>query len=86
MKATLTFRQRILAGSTNAAGKNLSSVNLSGSTGLTGFTAAQLAATGNIRNVDLRGTGITKAQLETALIANNRRLIDGYDTSTIIFD
>lgn len=79
--------------SSNLTGKNLTGFNPAGKnlyraklTNTTGLTAAQVASASNIRYLNLQGTGITKAQLETALVAAGKS-ISAYNfaTSSILF-
>ena len=67
------------------AGKSLRSANLNGASGL---TAASLAQATSIAHTDLRGTGITRAQLDAALAAAGKEQWAGgpFHTATITFD
>lgn len=62
---------------------NISRANL---TNVTGLTASSLASATNITQLNLRGTGITKAALDAALVAAGKNPAAGnYDTGTIQF-
>lgn len=63
--------------------KNILGANFSN---VTGLTAAAIASASDIRTINLTGTGITKAQLEAALISVGKNPASAqYNTSSITF-
>lgn len=79
--------------SVNVSGKNLAGLNTvnrdmyaANLSNTTGITPAQLAQASSIQNMNLSGTGITRNQLNAALIsAGKNPNVGAFNTNTITF-